>query len=72
MNPTDLGVLEAGGNMPSLTTMLELADVFGVSAVQFVCELEEARREAIRSGPLPRIRAERLVFLTSDVCLRFA
>lgn len=48
MNPTYLGVLEAGGNMPSLATLLELADVFGIGAGEIVAEVEQARREAAR------------------------
>lgn len=46
MNPTYLGVLEKGGNLPSLTTLLELADVFNVSAGDIVREVEEMRRQA--------------------------
>lgn len=48
MNPTYLGVLEAGGNMPSLATLLELADVFSVEASSIVAEVEQARRDARR------------------------
>ena len=44
MNPTYLGVLEKGGNMPSLATLLELADVFNVQAADIVREVEQARR----------------------------
>lgn len=46
MNPTYLGVLEKGGNLPSLTTVLELADVFNVEAAELVREIEQARRGA--------------------------
>lgn len=46
MNPTYLGVLEKGGNLPSLTTLFELADVFNVSAGDIVREVEEMRRQA--------------------------
>jgi len=42
-NATWLGVLEAGGNMPSLQTLFELADVLGVSAADIVREVEEMR-----------------------------
>ena len=44
MNPNYLGALEKGGNMPSLETLLEMADVYGVSAGDIVREVEEARR----------------------------
>ena len=52
LNPTYLGVLEKGGNMPSVGTLLETADVYGVTAAEIVREVEElrladrARREA--------------------------
>jgi len=44
MNPNYLGALEKGGNMPSLEMLLEVADVYGVSAADIVREVEEARR----------------------------
>ena len=44
MNPNYLGALEKGGNMPSLETLLEMADVYGVSAADIVREVEDARR----------------------------
>lgn len=44
MNPNYLGSLEKGGNMPSLETLLEVAEVYGVSAADIVREVEEARR----------------------------
>jgi transcriptional regulator with XRE-family HTH domain len=44
MNATYLGVLERGGNMPSLTTILQLADLFGIDAADIVREVEQARR----------------------------
>ena len=44
MNPTYLGVLEKGGNMVSLETLLELAEVYNVSAADIVREVEDARR----------------------------
>jgi len=39
-------VLERGGNMPGLGTILRLADVFGVNAADLVAEVEQARRQA--------------------------
>ena len=50
MNATWLGVLERGGNVPSLTTILQLAEVFGVEAAELVCEVERARRGATAAG----------------------
>ena len=47
MNPNYLGSLEKGGNMPSLQTLFEMAEVYGVSAADLVREVEEARRTEI-------------------------
>jgi transcriptional regulator with XRE-family HTH domain len=44
MNPTYLGTLEKGGNTPSIETVLEMADVYGVTAAGIVGEVEELRR----------------------------
>jgi DNA-binding XRE family transcriptional regulator len=44
MNATWLGVLERGGNMPSLATIFKLAQVFEVEAAELVREVEQARR----------------------------
>jgi XRE family transcriptional regulator, regulator of sulfur utilization len=46
MNPTYLGVLESGGNMLSIETLLELADVLNTPASEIVREVEEARKAA--------------------------
>ena len=46
MNPTYLGALEKGGNMPSVRSLLEIADVYGVSAADIVREVEDQRRAA--------------------------
>jgi len=46
MNPNYLGSLEKGGNMPSVRTLLEVADVYGVNASDIVREVEELRRAA--------------------------
>jgi len=46
MSSTYLGVLERGLNMPTLATLLQLAEVFGVDAAGIVSEVEEARRKA--------------------------
>ena len=44
MHATHLGILERGGNMPTLATILKLAEVFGVEAWSLVREIEEQRR----------------------------
>jgi transcriptional regulator with XRE-family HTH domain len=46
MHATYLGVLESGGNMPSLQTILQLAELFGVEAADIVREVEQARKAA--------------------------
>lgn len=46
LHPTYLGSLEKGGNMPSIKTLLEMADVYGISAADIVREAEEQRRAA--------------------------
>ncbi|HJW94814.1 MAG TPA: helix-turn-helix transcriptional regulator [Thermoanaerobaculia bacterium] len=46
MNANYLGALEKGGNMPSVETLLEIGDVYGISAADIVREVEEARRRA--------------------------
>lgn len=46
MNPNYLGALEKGANMPSVETLLEAAEVYGISAADTVREVEEARRAA--------------------------
>jgi transcriptional regulator with XRE-family HTH domain len=51
MNPTYLGVLEKGGNVPSLATILELADVFSVEAAEIMRELEQGRKQARAQHP---------------------
>jgi DNA-binding XRE family transcriptional regulator len=53
MNATWLGVLERGGNTPSLTTIFKLAAVFGIEAAALVRAVDEARRV-----PLEPVRAD--------------
>jgi transcriptional regulator with XRE-family HTH domain len=48
MNAQSLGVLENGGNNPTLSTVLELAEVLGADAGAIVRELALAR-----TPPLP-------------------
>jgi transcriptional regulator with XRE-family HTH domain len=49
MNPNYFGSLEKGGNMPSVATLLEVADVYGVNASDIVREVEELRRAAFKA-----------------------
>jgi DNA-binding Xre family transcriptional regulator len=44
MNAQYLGVVEAGGNVPSLSTILEVCEVLGVDAGALIREVAEARR----------------------------
>ena len=46
INPTHLGVLEKGGNIPSLTTILLLGNALGINGSDIVREVEQMRREA--------------------------
>jgi transcriptional regulator with XRE-family HTH domain len=48
MNATYLGVLERGGNVPSLQTLFYMADIFGVEAAEIVREMDKLRREEHR------------------------
>jgi DNA-binding XRE family transcriptional regulator len=60
MNRTYLGVLETGGNMLSLETLLKLADLFGADAAEIVREVEEARRTEKRlRTAAPAVDAEK-------------
>jgi len=47
--PTYVGIVEQGGNVPSLTTVLELAEVLGADVGEIMRELAAAR-----STPLPK------------------
>lgn len=54
MNATYLGVMEKGGNMPTIATLLEIAEVFNVEASDIIRELENARRrKPVAVRPLP-------------------
>jgi ribosome-binding protein aMBF1 (putative translation factor) len=44
MNAQYLGVVEAGGNIPSLSTILEVCEVLGADAGSMIREVAEARR----------------------------
>jgi transcriptional regulator with XRE-family HTH domain len=58
MNRVYLGVLEKGGNLPSLATLFEFAQVFGISAAEIVREVEEARNAARIKRLAPKPPAE--------------
>jgi transcriptional regulator with XRE-family HTH domain len=48
INPTHLGVLERGGNIPSLITIFQLGDALGIDGADIVRVVEQLRREAHR------------------------
>lgn len=48
LNPTHVGVLERGGNIPSLSTIFLLGDALGIDGADIVREVEQMRREAHR------------------------
>jgi transcriptional regulator with XRE-family HTH domain len=54
MNATYLSILERGGNMPTLATLFELADVFGLEAADIVREVEQERKRLIALAQAPR------------------
>src|SRR3954447_6541806 len=43
MNPTYLGFLERGENVPTLTSVLWLAKILGVEAAELIREIEQQR-----------------------------
>ena len=45
LHPTYLGVIERGGNLPSLNTVLNLATVFGVDPAEILRELLQNREQ---------------------------
>ncbi len=51
MNPDYLGLLERGLNVPSLNTILILAEAFGVPAATIIAEVEAERPRRILPGP---------------------
>jgi transcriptional regulator with XRE-family HTH domain len=46
MNATYLGIVERGENVPTLTTILRVAEALGVAASDLVREVEQARTAA--------------------------
>ena len=53
VHPTHLGVIERGGNLPGLKTLLALAEVFGVDPGEILREML-ANREQFRRRPTPQ------------------
>lgn len=51
MNAQYLGIVEAGGNVPSLYTILEVAEVLGVDAGELIREVAIARRQPKAEAP---------------------
>lgn len=49
MNPTYIGIVEEGGNVPSLTTVLELTEVLGMDVGEIMRKLAEARNRPLRA-----------------------
>lgn len=45
LTPTFLGVMERGGNSPSLQTLLRLAEVFGIDAADLMREIVQNREQ---------------------------
>ncbi|HEX3583684.1 MAG TPA: helix-turn-helix transcriptional regulator [Thermoanaerobaculia bacterium] len=45
LTPTFLGVMERGGNSPSLQTLLRLAEVFQIDATEIVREIVQNREQ---------------------------
>ena len=52
MHANYIGIVERGGNIPSLVTILELAEVLGVDPGDLVREVAEGRKPA---APTPAI-----------------
>lgn len=50
MNADYLGVLERGYNLPTLTTVFQLAAAFGVEAAELVREIDQLRRDGNASA----------------------
>jgi transcriptional regulator with XRE-family HTH domain len=50
MNPTYLGVVETGRNIPSLSTILELTEVLNIDAGEVIREVAAARNPVPPAG----------------------
>jgi transcriptional regulator with XRE-family HTH domain len=53
MSPQYIGVIEQGGNIPSLTTLLELTEVLGADVAEVVRELAAARNPPLVTPATP-------------------
>ncbi len=51
MHPAYIGVVEEGGNVPSLSTVLELAEVLGADVGAIMRELAAARNPPLPAQP---------------------
>ena len=51
VHPTHVGVIERGGNLPGLKTLLALATVFGVEPGEMLREMLENREQFKRRVP---------------------
>src|SRR5215212_834467 len=51
IHPTYLGVVEAGGNMPSVPLLLEVADVFNIEPSAIMRAFEEERKAQRAATP---------------------
>jgi transcriptional regulator with XRE-family HTH domain len=50
MHPAYVSIVEQGGNVPSLSTVLELLEVLGADAAEVMRELAEARNRPPRAS----------------------
>jgi transcriptional regulator with XRE-family HTH domain len=50
MNPAYLGIVESGGNLPSLTAIIELCEVLGVDVGDVVREVAQRTSSAATSS----------------------
>ena len=48
MNPQYIAIVEQGGNVPSLTTILELTEVLGADVAEIMRELAAARTAPVK------------------------
>ena len=54
MSPQYIGVVEQGGNIPSLTTVLELTEVLGADVAEVMRELAAARNPPLVKPAMPK------------------
>ena len=51
LTPAYIGILEEGGNVPTISTALELAEVLGADIAEIMRELAAARNPAPAASP---------------------